>query len=133
MRHGAITLAHDLGERVRRGEQWDLLLCSDMLSLAEFRGLAPESVRGLPSLVYFHENQLTYPVAGERLIDTSGSPSRPIGMTKSPASSTASPLRDGSCEPGLSRIGACSARRCAATTTRLEIRQAGGQARVRLP
>ncbi|MBN2447186.1 MAG: DUF3524 domain-containing protein, partial [Phycisphaerae bacterium] len=41
---------------------------SDMLNLAEFRGLVPESVRRLPHVVYFHENQLTYPFRfmGER-------------------------------------------------------------------
>lgn len=32
-----------------------------MLGLAEFRGLCPESVSQLPTVVYFHENQLTYP------------------------------------------------------------------------
>jgi glycosyltransferase involved in cell wall biosynthesis len=32
-----------------------------MLNLAEFMGLAPRSLRGLPSVVYFHENQLVYP------------------------------------------------------------------------
>jgi glycosyltransferase involved in cell wall biosynthesis len=33
-----------------------------MLNLAEFRGLAPQAIASLPSIVYFHENQLTYPV-----------------------------------------------------------------------
>ncbi|MGM0378085.1 MAG: tRNA-queuosine alpha-mannosyltransferase domain-containing protein, partial [Bacteroidota bacterium] len=33
-----------------------------MLNLAEFSGLADESVRRLPKISYFHENQLTYPV-----------------------------------------------------------------------
>jgi len=32
-----------------------------MLNLAEFLGLCPLEVRRLPSVVYFHENQLTYP------------------------------------------------------------------------
>jgi glycosyltransferase involved in cell wall biosynthesis len=32
-----------------------------MLNLAEFLGLAPASVRNLPTVAYFHENQLTYP------------------------------------------------------------------------
>ena len=36
-----------------------------MLNLAEFRGLAPGKLRLLPALVYFHENQLTYPVREE--------------------------------------------------------------------
>jgi glycosyltransferase involved in cell wall biosynthesis len=33
-----------------------------MLDLAGFIGLAPRGVAALPRLVYFHENQLTYPV-----------------------------------------------------------------------
>jgi glycosyltransferase involved in cell wall biosynthesis len=41
------------------------LFCSDMLNLAEFRGLAPPAVGNLPAIVYFHENQLTYPVRFE--------------------------------------------------------------------
>jgi len=36
-----------------------------MLNLAEFLGLAPESIHRLPAVVYFHENQLTYPVRFE--------------------------------------------------------------------
>jgi len=65
MRHAAVTLADDVGERVAKGAQWDRLFCSDMLNLAEFRGLADESVAALPAVVYFHENQFTYPVRQE--------------------------------------------------------------------
>ncbi len=43
------------------GESWDAIFCSDMLNLAEFLGLCPQ-VANLPTVVYFHENQLTYPV-----------------------------------------------------------------------
>ncbi len=66
MRHGAVTLAGEVGERCAAGESWDVLFCSDMLNLAEFRGLAPVAVRDLPAVVYFHENQLTYPVQVEK-------------------------------------------------------------------
>ncbi|MCP5112365.1 MAG: DUF3524 domain-containing protein, partial [bacterium] len=69
MRHGAVTLAGEIGERLATGESWDLLLCSDMLDLAAFRGLAPGPVHALPSVAYFHENQLTYPVQVERKRD----------------------------------------------------------------
>lgn len=65
MRHGAITFAKQVNERVAAGETWDALFCSDMLNLAEFLGLTDASVRQLPKVVYFHENQLTYPVQVE--------------------------------------------------------------------
>ena len=59
MRHAAVTFAEQL-----RGESpgaWDVLVCSDMLNLAEFKGLCPPAA-ALGSVAYFHENQLTYPV-----------------------------------------------------------------------
>ena len=48
------------------GEGWDVVFCSDMLDLAQFRGLAPSAVHRLPAVAYFHENQLTYPVRFEK-------------------------------------------------------------------
>ena len=65
MRHSAITFAGQIAQRVAEGQQWDLIFCSDMLNLAEFTGLAPQAVQKLPAIVYFHENQLTYPVRFE--------------------------------------------------------------------
>lgn len=65
MRHAAITFAQQVNELVRQGQQWDILFCSDMLNLAEFLGLVDESIRQLQKVVYFHENQLTYPVQVE--------------------------------------------------------------------
>jgi glycosyltransferase involved in cell wall biosynthesis len=65
MRHSAITFADRVAELVGRGQNWDLLFCSDMLNLAEFRGLAPAVIGDLPTIAYFHENQLTYPVRFE--------------------------------------------------------------------
>jgi len=65
MRHAAITMADQVRERTQAGASWDVLFCSDMLNLAEFLGLAPRAVRQIPSVAYFHENQLTYPVRHE--------------------------------------------------------------------
>ncbi|MCK4752568.1 MAG: DUF3524 domain-containing protein [Planctomycetes bacterium] len=62
MRHSAITFANQLSQYVTKGKKWDLIFCSDMLNLAEFLGLAPKTIKNLPAIVYFHENQLTYPV-----------------------------------------------------------------------
>ncbi|MFZ9034362.1 MAG: tRNA-queuosine alpha-mannosyltransferase domain-containing protein [Anaerohalosphaeraceae bacterium] len=65
MRHAAMTFAQQVNKLVQAGEKWDVLFCSDMLNLAEFLGVADESIRHLPTIVYFHENQLTYPVQVE--------------------------------------------------------------------
>ena len=62
MRHAAVTFSEQVAEAVGQGEQWDVVFASDMLALADFRGLAPGPVRCLPAITYFHENQLTYPV-----------------------------------------------------------------------
>jgi len=61
MRHAAIECAEAVGDRLKAGESFDFVFCSDMLNLAEFRGLVDGRVQALPSVVYFHENQLTYP------------------------------------------------------------------------
>ncbi len=59
MQGGAATLA----ERV---EQWDtqpdLLLVTDMLNLPAFLGLTRHRLADVPVALYFHENQLTYPL-----------------------------------------------------------------------
>lgn len=68
MRHGPWTFADEL-RRDHAHARWDALWCSDMLDLAQFRGLAPEHVRLLPTVAYFHENQLTYPVREEQTRD----------------------------------------------------------------
>jgi glycosyltransferase involved in cell wall biosynthesis len=59
MRSAAWELARELPEIPGA----EVLVTSDYLDLATFRGLAPVAWRELPTLVYFHENQLTYPSA----------------------------------------------------------------------
>lgn len=61
LRGAASHLALAAQELLR--EDWDGLVCSAMLNLAELRGLAPELGR-TPALVYFHENQMAYPAPG---------------------------------------------------------------------
>ncbi len=66
MRHAAFTLAEEAAAREKTGDgPWDLILATDMLDLAQFLGLAPPALRLLPAVVYFHENQLNYPVRRE--------------------------------------------------------------------
>jgi glycosyltransferase involved in cell wall biosynthesis len=60
------TAALDMVRHVVR-ERPDVLLASDFLNLAELRALLPRELRSIPTVSYFHENQLTYPVPeGER-------------------------------------------------------------------
>lgn len=65
MRHSAVTFAAQVAEKIAAGLAWDVVFCSDMLPLAEFLGLAPPAIRRLPTVAYFHENQLTYPVRAD--------------------------------------------------------------------
>jgi glycosyltransferase involved in cell wall biosynthesis len=64
MRHGAVSLAEHVFA-AHEGERWDVLFCSDMLDLPAFLGHARRLVADVPTVVYFHENQLTYPVRHE--------------------------------------------------------------------
>ncbi|MBN2591385.1 MAG: DUF3524 domain-containing protein [Sedimentisphaerales bacterium] len=65
MRHSAITFAQQSADLLKKGKSWDILFCSDMLNLAEFVALAPKEIADLTKVIYFHENQLTYPVRVE--------------------------------------------------------------------
>ncbi len=46
--------------------QYDLLITTDMINLAEFKGIT--GYRG-PIIMFFHENQLTYPRVGDQSAD----------------------------------------------------------------
>ncbi len=65
MRHSAITFAGQVSNLLRDNHRWDMIFCSDMLNLAEFSSLVPVEIAKLPRIIYFHENQLTYPVRVE--------------------------------------------------------------------
>lgn len=58
MQGGAIELAEQV---MNHSKQPDLILATDMLDLSTFWGLARNHVGRIPTLLYFHENQLTYP------------------------------------------------------------------------
>ena len=61
-RHAAIHFAGELQKPEYADKKFDLIFCTSMLNLAEFLGLAPTKFRNLPTVVYFHENQLVYPI-----------------------------------------------------------------------
>ena len=47
-------------KQIKNIEKYNLIFVTDMINLAEFIALLP--VRSTPVVLYFHENQLTYPV-----------------------------------------------------------------------
>ncbi len=61
MRHAPITFSKMIEQEVSEGGKWDLVFCSSMLSIHELIGLMPACAK-MPVVMYFHENQLTYPL-----------------------------------------------------------------------
>ena len=51
------------------GKSINVILCNDMLSVADLRALLPAFMRQVPIVCYFHENQLTYPIPEEQQRD----------------------------------------------------------------
>ena len=56
MRGAALHFIH----QIKDASAYDAVICSDLMGLADFKALCPGKCP--PVLVYFHENQLTYPV-----------------------------------------------------------------------
>jgi len=57
--HGAaITLAKEYNEFENK---FDIILCSDMLNLPVFKSLCNDNLSNSKVIMYFHENQLSYP------------------------------------------------------------------------
>jgi len=62
MRTASLHFAEALASR-----DWDVLFASDYTNLAELVALLPAQVAARPAVLYFHENQVTYPLQpGER-------------------------------------------------------------------
>ena len=59
MRGGAITLANDF---IKSSHKADLMLATDMLDLTTFLSLTRSRTSKIPVAIYFHENQLSYPL-----------------------------------------------------------------------
>ncbi|MHC4788140.1 MAG: tRNA-queuosine alpha-mannosyltransferase domain-containing protein [Planctomycetota bacterium] len=62
MRGAALSFREQLGDHLA---DFDVLLASDYLDLAAFVAVGPALPRRLRRVAYFHENQLTYPLADE--------------------------------------------------------------------
>jgi len=67
MRGAAIWFAQNSDKWLsdHNGRAVDLILCNDMLSIADLRALLPAEARSVAIACYFHENQLTYPIPNE--------------------------------------------------------------------
>lgn len=61
MEGGGVTLAEKVRSAVDEGFSPDLLLATDMVHLPAVLSLARNALRGVPTVQYFHENQLTAP------------------------------------------------------------------------
>ena len=60
MRHAGIEFARTLNEQYF-DYAWEQVFATDMMNFAEFLALAPKILRNAEKILYFHENQLTYP------------------------------------------------------------------------
>jgi len=58
MHGGAITLATRVNESSFNP---DAVLATDMIDLTTFKSLTQNKLHGVPMIIYFHENQITYP------------------------------------------------------------------------
>ena len=58
MHGGAVTLSREF---LAADSRPDLLLATDMLDLTTFLALTRKQTANIPTAIYFHENQLTYP------------------------------------------------------------------------
>ena len=58
MHGGAVTMAREFNNLTWRP---DLILATDMLDLSTFLALTKSKSNGIPTAIYFHENQLSYP------------------------------------------------------------------------
>ncbi len=70
MRGAAVTLARQL-RAMANPHSFDLIVTTDMLDLATFLGLTRDRTANTPTAIYFHENQLTYPLPQGRNRDLS--------------------------------------------------------------
>lgn len=66
MEGGGVTLAKKVRTLVNEGFQPDLVFASDMVNLPAVLSLTRPHLQGVPVVLYFHENQLTYPLPPDR-------------------------------------------------------------------
>lgn len=63
MMAASVPLAVATSEHVLAHGRPDVVVASDMVDLAGYLGLCRDELAGVPTVVYFHENQLTQPIS----------------------------------------------------------------------
>ena len=66
MEGGGVTLAKKVRSVIEEGFEPDLLFATDMVNVPAVLSLARSRLQDVPVLLYFHENQLTYPLPPDR-------------------------------------------------------------------
>lgn len=69
MRGAAVGMSSVAEKLWDQGHRFDVIWTTSMLDAAELVGLLPKPLRTLPLVVYFHENQLVYPVRKDETRD----------------------------------------------------------------
>lgn len=69
MEGGAVTLARKALDALEAGFSPDVIFASDMVHLPAFLALTRPHLDRVPVVMYFHENQLTYPLPEDRARD----------------------------------------------------------------
>ncbi|MCP4775949.1 MAG: DUF3524 domain-containing protein, partial [Planctomycetaceae bacterium] len=70
MRSAPIDFVHRTRELVAKVGYPDVVFCTDMLDLPVYLGLLGDSrIQQTPKVLYFHENQWTYPVSPNKKVD----------------------------------------------------------------
>ena len=66
MQASALTLVERLESKGIFDNEVDAFIVTDMMDVGQFRAALPKAHRGVPIVLYFHENQLTFPDHPER-------------------------------------------------------------------
>lgn len=69
MRQASVGMSQVAERLFEKGHRFDVIWTTSMLDAAELIGLLPKPLRSLPLVVYFHENQLVYPVRKDETRD----------------------------------------------------------------
>ena len=70
LQYAAVEFSTQVNELYKKGERWDVIFCTSMMNVADFRAMTP-NLQNIPLVVYFHENQLTYPESDHMKFDLS--------------------------------------------------------------